>query len=64
LRSLPYPQPERDEVIEANFAMARAFMPRARAMAQRLGIAWPEVFEAATRRRLAATLGEYAGRAW
>jgi predicted nucleotidyltransferase len=64
LRSLPYPQPEKDAVIEANFAMARAFMPRARAMAQRLGIAWPDAFEAATRRHLAATLGEHAGRVW
>jgi predicted nucleotidyltransferase len=64
LRSLPYPGPERDALIEANFAVARAFMPRARAMADRLGIEWPEAFEAATRKRLAATLGEETGRAW
>lgn len=64
LASLPYPGPEREAVIEANFEIARQFMPRARAMARRLGIAWPEEFEAATRRRLAETLGEAAGRAW
>lgn len=64
LKSLPYPGPERDALISANFAIAREFMPRARAMAQRLDIAWPEVFEAATRKRLAATLGEAAERAW
>jgi predicted nucleotidyltransferase len=64
LKSLPYPRPERDAVIEANFAIAREFMPRARAMAERLGIVWPEAFEAATRRRLVLTLGDEAGRAW
>lgn len=64
LRALPYPAPEREAVIEANFAVAREFMPRARAMARRLDIEWPEAFEAATRKRLAVTLGEEAGRAW
>lgn len=64
LASLPYPGPDRDALIEANFAIAREFMPRARAMAKRLDIEWPEAFEAATRRRLALTLGEAAGRAW
>lgn len=57
LYALPYPGPEREALIEANFAIAREFMPRARAMAERLGIEWPEAFEAATRRRLQATLG-------
>lgn len=64
LASLPYPGPERGALIEANFAVAREFMPRARTMAKRLDIVWPEAFEAATRKRLAATLGEEAGRAW
>ncbi|MDB5527705.1 MAG: hypothetical protein JWR51_808 [Devosia sp.] len=64
LASLPYPGPERDALIAANFEIARQFMPRARAMAKRLDIAWPEEFEAATRRRLSLTLGEAAGRAW
>lgn len=64
LARLPYPGPEREALIEANFAIAREFMPRARAMAKRLDIEWPEEFEAATRRRLALTLVEAAGRAW
>lgn len=64
LKSLPYPPPEREAVIAANFAIAREFMPRARTMADRLGIDWPDAFEAATRRRLSATLGEQAGNAW
>lgn len=64
LASLPYPRPEREALIEANFAIAREFMPRARAMAERLDITWPDEFEAATRRRLALTLGEEVGRAW
>lgn len=41
LRSLPYPGPDRAALIEANLAVARQFMPRARAMAKRLDIAWP-----------------------
>jgi len=64
LAALPYPGPERETLIDANFEIARHFMPRARAMAKRLDIAWPEQFEAATRRRLSLTLGEAAGRAW
>lgn len=57
LAALPYPGPQREALIEANFAIAREFMPRARTMAQRLNIEWPEAFEAATRQRLKATLG-------
>ena len=64
LKSLPYPGPEREALIEANLAIAREFMPRARIMARRLGLEWPEVFEAATRRHLAATLGQAAGDGW
>lgn len=57
LRALPYPGPERDALVAANLAIARQFLPRARRMAQRLDIDWPEAFEAATRRRLEHTLG-------
>lgn len=64
LMSLPYPPPQRDAVIEANFEIARRFFPRARELALRLNIAWPEAFEAATRRRLISTLGEAAKNAW
>jgi hypothetical protein len=64
LSSLPYPGPDREALIEANFEIACQFMPRARELARRLDITWPEQFEAATRRRLSLTLGPAAGRAW
>lgn len=64
LRSLPYPGPQREALIEANLALAREFMPRARAMAQRLDIPWPYAFEAATRNRLALTVGDAAANGW
>lgn len=64
LAALPYPGPEREALIEANLAIAREFMPRARAMAKRLNLQWPEAFEYATRQRLALTLGEAAGHDW
>jgi predicted nucleotidyltransferase len=64
LESLPYPGPAREALIEANLAIAREFMPRARAMAERLGIEWPDAFEAATRRRLTETLGVAVGNGW
>lgn len=64
LAALPYPGPDRAALIEANIEIARHFMPRARAMAKRLDVIWPEAFEAATRHRLRTTLGEAAGSAW
>jgi predicted nucleotidyltransferase len=57
LRALPFPKPERGAVIDAHFAIARQFFPRARALASRLGIAWPDEFEAATRRHLQTAFG-------
>ena len=57
LKALPYPGLDREALIAANFAMAQAFFPRARALAERLGLEWPSAFEAATRRRLEATIG-------
>lgn len=63
LRALPYPPLEQAALIEANLAIARVFMPRARALAEQLDIAWPDEFEAATRQRLKATLGP-AATAW
>ena len=64
LRALPYPPLEREALIEANLAIARQFMPRARALAKQLDIAWPDAFEAATRRRLASTLGDAVAQGW
>ena len=52
LNALPFPGPERRAVIDAHFAIARAFFPRARAVSARIGMAWPEPFEAATREHL------------
>ncbi len=47
----------RDGLIAANLALAAIFLPRARALAERIGMAWPTAFEAATRRRLRDALG-------
>jgi hypothetical protein len=41
LEGLPYPRPDRAEIIAANIATARAFFPRARALAERIGVPWP-----------------------
>ncbi|HTM78538.1 MAG TPA: nucleotidyltransferase domain-containing protein [Devosia sp.] len=57
LAALPYPKPDRAEVIAANLALAHAFFPRARVLARRLNLTWPTAFEAATRRHLGASLG-------
>jgi len=60
LEALPYPPPERGAVIAAHAELARLFLPRARAMYERLGLDWPQPFEDATRRRLRAALGDAA----
>jgi hypothetical protein len=57
LRDLPCPGPERGAVIAAHLAVAAVFFPLARAMAARVGTAWPAAFEAALQRRLKAELG-------
>lgn len=57
LEGLPYPQPRRQAVIDAHRALAAAFLPRARRLSAELGVAWPDRFEAATRRRLQEALG-------
>jgi predicted nucleotidyltransferase len=48
LMALPAPTPTRDGVIAAHLACAAAYLPRARARARLLGVAWPERFETAT----------------
>lgn len=48
LMSLPPPEPNRDAMIAAHLAYAKAYLPRARKRAELLGMAWPERFEAAT----------------
>jgi Streptomycin adenylyltransferase len=57
LTSIPYPQADRAQVIACHIALANAFLPRARALADRLGIDWPTAFEAATRAHLHLALG-------
>lgn len=48
LASLPAPVPTRAGLIAAHMAYARAYLPRARSRAAKLGAEWPERFEAAT----------------
>lgn len=57
LLALPAAFAERGSVIEAQVAIARAFLPRARALCAKLGVAWPEEFERATARHLRERLG-------
>ena len=57
MSDLPFPNATADAVIHAHLAVARVFMPRAKAMAERLGVEWPEAFEAATRRVWEGKLG-------
>lgn len=57
LLALPYPGPDRAEILAAHRALARAFFPRARALAAALAIEWPSAFEEATRRHLARAFG-------
>ncbi|MFQ6553521.1 nucleotidyltransferase domain-containing protein [Aestuariibius insulae] len=52
LTALPPPRPDREAMISAHLAYAKAYLPRARARAGRIGTDWPEAFEAATWSRL------------
>jgi len=52
LTSLPPAIPNRDAMISANLAYAKAYLPLARKRAAKLGVEWPERFEAATWTRL------------
>ena len=47
----------RDSVRAANVQLAELFLPRARRLADRVGLAWPAPFEAATRRYLRDQIG-------
>lgn len=57
LEALARPMAERDALVAANAEIARLFLPRARALADKLGVEWPGAFEAATREHLRGTLG-------
>ena len=52
LASLPPQSASRESAIESNRALAAIFLPRARRLAARVSMAWPEALEAATRRNL------------
>ncbi len=56
LAALPLPELSSESAIATNFRLAGAFLPRARALHARLGIDWPDAFEAATRKRLEAAM--------
>ncbi len=55
--ALPPPGPTRESALAANAALAHAFIPRARALLERGGGAWPEAFWAATQKHLDRALG-------
>jgi hypothetical protein len=57
LRQLPSPSATRESVVAANIALAEAFLPRARRLAEGSGLAWPHRLEAACRAHLGRELG-------
>ncbi|MBM1813701.1 nucleotidyltransferase domain-containing protein [Pseudosulfitobacter pseudonitzschiae] len=57
LLALPAPVPEREAMIAAHLAYAKAYLPRARKRARQIGVDWPERFEAVTWEKLDQTLG-------
>ncbi|WP_299143313.1 nucleotidyltransferase domain-containing protein [uncultured Tateyamaria sp.] len=56
LTGLPLAAPNREAMIDTHLAYAAAYLPRARAMARRLGLDWPERFEEVTWAKLHDTL--------
>jgi predicted nucleotidyltransferase len=57
LEEIPGVNAERESVIEASANLARIFLPRAKQLAQKLSVPWPESFEAATLHHLKRELG-------
>lgn len=57
LEALPPVAANRESLLAADKAIAALFLPRARALAQKIGMPWPEAFEQATRRNLRDKLG-------
>jgi len=57
LEKLPGVNAERESVLQASVNCARIFLPRAKQLAQKLSLPWPESFEAATLRHLNRELG-------
>lgn len=57
IESLPPLVPTVDSVVDAQLHLARIFIERGRALAERLGVEWPEELEAATVRHVEHGLG-------
>lgn len=57
LEAAPVVAPNRESVIEASLAYAALFLPRARALAGRIGATWPQALEDALRAHLRRTVG-------
>lgn len=57
LQALPYPGPDRDALIAGHIEVAEVFFARARPMAKRLKLEWPDTFEQATRAHLKRSQG-------
>lgn len=57
LASIPPAAPTKQSVVEAHLACAIAFLPRARALAARWSIEWPQAFEDATWKHLEREVG-------
>lgn len=57
LATIPPVAPTRESVVEAHLAAAAAFLPRARKLAERWDIEWPQAFEDATWRHLEREVG-------
>lgn len=56
IEALPPLAAERESLLAFNRAIAAVFLPRAKAVAARDGVTWPEAFEVATRAHLKRTL--------
>ncbi|HTO55581.1 MAG TPA: nucleotidyltransferase domain-containing protein [Myxococcota bacterium] len=57
LESLPWPAATRESLLAANLAFLRVFLPHARAVAEKVGVPWPEALERAVRAHLERELG-------
>ena len=57
LEKMPGVHANRQSVIEASVNCARVFLPRAKKLAEKLSVSWPEAFETATLRYLNKELG-------
>ena len=56
LQSLPAVAAERESIVRCQMAIAQLFLPRARAFAERIGMAWPVALEEASRAHLKSQL--------